>query len=97
MSDKPKEETKEKKTKINIKINGFDGSSQTFLVNKEKPFKRLLDVYADIKKLDISLIRFHFEGDRIHPNSTPLSMKMEDNDTIDVSADQDGGSSVEQS
>ena len=86
-----KEEIKEDETKIQIQINGFNGSSQKFLVRKEKPFKKLFEVYAQIKKLDLDQIKFHFEGDRVQPHNTPLSMKMEQDDIIDVSAAQEGG------
>lgn len=86
-----KEETKEDKTKIQIQINGFDGSSQKFLVSMEKSFKKLFEVYAQIKKLDLDRIKFHFEGDRVQPHNTPLSMKMEQGDIIDVSSTQEGG------
>jgi small ubiquitin-related modifier len=44
---------------------------------------KLFKVYAEQKGVDVSSLRFIFNGDRINRNQTPETLGLEDGDQID--------------
>ena len=51
-----------------------------------------MQAYCDRQGLQISLVRFRFDGNPVKETDTPLGLEMEDEDTIDVFQSQTGGS-----
>lgn len=41
-------------------------------------------MFADKVKLELQNLVFCFDGDKINPNATPISLGMEDDDIIEV-------------
>ena len=46
--------------------------------------QRIMDAYADKKSLDVSQIRFLYDGTRLTGDKTPQGLDMEDGDVIDA-------------
>ena len=59
---------------------------------KHTPLRKLMQAYCDRQGLQISLVRFRFDGNPVKETDTPLGLEMEDEDTIDVFQSQTGGS-----
>jgi len=51
-----------------------------------------MQAYCDRQGLQISLVRFRFDGNPVKETDTPEGLEMEDEDTIDVFQSQTGGS-----
>ena len=51
----------------------------------------IVQAYCDRQGLQISLVRFRFDGNPVKETDTPLDLEMEDEDTIDVFQSQTGG------
>merc|ERR1711881_54982 len=82
----------EQKTEhINLKVAGQDGSVVQFKIKKHTPLRKLMQAYCDRQGLQISLVRFRFDGNPVKETDTPLALEMEDEDTIDVFQSQTGG------
>ncbi|KAL3080291.1 hypothetical protein niasHS_012396 [Heterodera schachtii] len=54
-------------------------------------FSHLMKAYAESNGAKVTSLRFLFDGVRINDTDTPLSIKMEDDDVIDVFSVQHGG------
>ena len=76
---------------VNLKVCGQDGSVVQFKIKKATQLKKLMNAYCDRQGLDINQIRFRFDGTPINDTDSPLSLDMEDDDTIDVFTQQTGG------
>jgi small ubiquitin-related modifier len=82
----------EQKTEhINLKVAGQDGSVVQFKIKKHTPLRKLMQAYCDRQGLQISLVRFRFDGNPVKETDTPDALEMEDEDTIDVFQSQTGG------
>lgn len=77
---------------INIALYGLDGASSRFRMKKTSCFGRLMEKYSDIVGIPKEAMRFRFDGIPITSNSSPMSMDMENDDTIEVYLQQTGGS-----
>ena len=55
------------------------------------PLRKLMQAYCDRQGLQISLVRFRFDGNPVKETDTPDALEMEDEDTIDVFQSQTGG------
>ncbi|KAM5567814.1 hypothetical protein ABKV19_015738 [Rosa sericea] len=71
------------RNKVVISIQDKDGVKQ-FRIYMDDKFERLFKMYADKAKLDIQSLVFSFDGDKIGPDATPESLRMEDDDMIEV-------------
>jgi len=98
MSDtenKPNEDTKGEQATgtehVNLKVCGQDGSVVQFKIKKNTQLRKLMAAYCDRQGLDINQIRFRFDGTPLQDSDTPISLDMEDDDTIDVFTQQTGG------
>jgi len=76
---------------INLKVAGQDGSVVQFKIKKHTPLRKLMQAYCDRQGLQISLVRFRFDGNPVKETDTPEGLEMEDEDTIDVFQSQTGG------
>lgn len=54
-------------------------------------FDKLFSKFAQLKGVDIDVYRFHYEGKRLHGESTPQMFEMEDGDSIDAFVHAVGG------
>lgn len=70
-----------------IKLKLQDGNrknTQMMFAYKDKPLGQLKAVYADMQKLDVSHIRFMFDGDPLNDEMTPEEYDIEEDCVIDV-------------
>ena len=73
---------------ITISINRPDGSLYTFDIKKSNRFRKMMQIYAVAFGLDISLVRFSFEGRRLQPHHTPNEVQMGEGNLIVVTFDE---------
>ncbi|KAJ6523346.1 small ubiquitin-related modifier [Mycena capillaripes] len=78
---------------INIKVVSSTGEEVFFKIKRSTKLSKLQGAYASKVGKDVSSIRFLYDGSRINDDDTPMSLEMEDNDTIDVMVEQVGGAS----
>merc|ERR1712189_63038 len=91
-SDKYRMADEDQKTEhINLKVAGQDGSVVQFKIKKHTPLRKLMQAYCDRQGLQISLVRFRFDGNPVKETDSPEGLEMEDEDTIDVFQSQTGG------
>ncbi|KAJ3190043.1 Small ubiquitin- modifier 1 [Gaertneriomyces sp. JEL0708] len=86
------EERKDVVQHINLKVVNQDGSEIAFKIKRSTPMQRLMDAYVAKTGQDKNSVRFLFDGQRINGHETPEELDMEDNDQIQVSVQQLGGS-----
>lgn len=51
-------------------------------MKKTTKFEKILNAFCQKKAVEISQVRFVFDGTRINPSMTPDDMEMEDGDTV---------------
>ena len=76
---------------INIKVVSQDGNEIFFKLKRTTPFRKLMDAYANRTGAGLNTLRFLFDGQRMNEDQTPASLDMEDQDSIDVMIEQQGG------
>ncbi|KAJ0447660.1 putative Rad60/SUMO-like domain, Ubiquitin-like domain superfamily [Helianthus annuus] len=69
--------------KIVISIQDKDGLKQ-FQTYKDDRFERLFKMYVDKVKNKAENLAFCFDGDKVGPTATPISLELEDDDIIEV-------------
>lgn len=69
---------------INLKVVGHQYSSVQFKIKKHTPLLKLLNAYCERACVAINTVSFRFNGRTIRGTDTPLSLGMEDGDTIEV-------------
>jgi len=79
-------------TRIQIKVVNSGGNEVFFKIKRKTSLKRLMDVYCEKQGLNRGSVRFTFDGSRIDPNATPISLQMNNHDVIDAMVEQVGGS-----
>jgi len=82
------------KTNTQLRLKGTDGDEVSFKVKKETKMSKIMTAYAKQKDIALSTIRFMLDGKRIHADETPKMLELEDDDQIDVLAEQQGGGSL---
>ncbi|XP_023541755.1 uncharacterized protein LOC111801815 [Cucurbita pepo subsp. pepo] len=71
--------------KIVISVRDSDKEElQQFRLFVDDKFERLFKMYADKLKIDPKSLVFVFDGDKVGPDDTPVSLGMEDDDMIEV-------------
>ena len=76
---------------LNIRVKDQQGGEISFKVKKSTHFSKIFDAYAARHSLEVSQLRFIFDGARINGESTPKMFEMEDNDMIEVMIQSVGG------
>lgn len=76
---------------INLKVLGQDNAIVQFKIKKHTPLKKLMNAYCDRVGLAMATVRFRFDGQAINETDTPLSLDMDEGDTIEVYQQQTGG------
>ena len=61
-----------------------DITSHHFLYFQYQPLRTLMVRFAVMKKIELSYLRFQFDGEDLLPADTPASLDMEDGDCIDA-------------
>uniref|UniRef100_A0A251RVR2 Putative rad60/SUMO-like domain, Ubiquitin-related domain protein n=1 Tax=Helianthus annuus TaxID=4232 RepID=A0A251RVR2_HELAN len=69
--------------KIVISIQDKEGLKQ-FQTYKDDRFERLFKMYVDKVKNKAENLVFCFDGDKVGPTATPISLELEDDDIIEV-------------
>ncbi|KAK6997158.1 ubiquitin-related domain-containing protein [Favolaschia claudopus] len=69
---------------VNIKVVSSVGEEVFFKIKRSTKLSKLQGAYASKVGKDVGSIRFLYDGERINEDDTPTSLKMDDNDTIDV-------------
>ncbi|CAO4384532.1 unnamed protein product [Caenorhabditis nigoni] len=76
---------------MKIKVIGQDSKELHFRVKFGTSLEKLKKAYADRTGVSVKSLRFLFDGRRIEDYDTPESLKMEDDDSIQVYQEQTGG------
>jgi len=69
---------------INLKVVGCDGSLFHYMVKKHKALRGLMSSYSKRVGLDVTRLRFRFNGECVMNTTTPSEMGMVDGDEIEV-------------
>ncbi|CAH2069839.1 unnamed protein product, partial [Thlaspi arvense] len=56
--------------------------------------RMMMEGFCSKLRIEMSILRFHFDGKRIRPDQTPNELGLEDEDEIDAFFDQYGGCSL---
>ena len=70
---------------------GQSGDDVFFKIKRNTPLSKLMRAYCSRAGVDISAVRFMFDGSRVREDMTAEQLEMEDGDEIDVMAEQVGG------
>ncbi|CAJ0961473.1 unnamed protein product, partial [Mesorhabditis belari] len=76
---------------IKLKVVGQDANEVHFRVKYGTSMGKLKKSYADRTGVSVVSLRFLFDGRRIADEDTPKSLEMEEDDVIEVYAEQLGG------
>ncbi|KAK7789871.1 hypothetical protein R5R35_008828 [Gryllus longicercus] len=76
---------------IYLKVIGQDNAVVQFKIKKQTPLRKLMSAYCDRVGIAMATMRFRFDGQPINENDTPISLEMEEGDTIEVYQQQTGG------
>ena len=77
---------------LHIRVKSQDSEELNFKIKKNTPLKKLMEKYLERLGIkDTSSVNFLFEGEKIHANSTPDRLGMNDGDEIEVTKIQVGG------
>jgi small ubiquitin-related modifier len=75
---------------INIKVSGRDGAEVFCKSQMTKRLGKMMMAVCKHMGHTLQAVRFTFDGRIIGPQMTPLELKMEDGDTIDMIEEQSG-------
>jgi len=88
-SQQPQQSTED--NTVNLKVVNQDGNEVVFKIKRHTQLRKLMEAYCGRQGVDISSIRFLYDGQRVQPDQTPKELEMEDNDVIDAVLSQTGG------
>lgn len=87
----PTSSTSQPTPKLKLRFNEQNGHEVFILVSPQMPFSKIFKGYTTKRNLDHGHVRFLFDGNRIKEDDTPKSLMMENEDIVDVLAQQTGG------
>ncbi|KAJ9555811.1 hypothetical protein OSB04_010425 [Centaurea solstitialis] len=70
--------------KITIIVKDQHNNTMYFMMSKNYPLRKILVAFCKRKQIDYRTVTFIYDGSRVRPDSTPMQLKMEDNDEIQV-------------
>jgi len=76
---------------INLKVVNSSNDITHFKIKKNTALKKLMNAYCERANLNRGATRFLHEGTRINDDNTPMSLNMEEGDTLEVFTEQLGG------
>jgi len=85
------EEPKPASKRLTIKVASADGSELSFRVKPTTILGKVMTAYQKRRGVVPGSVRFTFDGVRVNPSDTPLSLEMQDLDVIDSMVEQTGG------
>lgn len=75
----------DKRNAVRIQMQGaFNKRKMMFTMGKTETFLSVMKEYAEEAHVSLGHLKFHFDGDLVHPSSSPRSLDMDDDDCIDV-------------
>lgn len=77
---------------IKLKVVSQDSSEIHFRVKFTTPMSKIKKSYSERIGVPVTSLRFLFDGKRINDTDTPKQLEMEEDDTIEVYQEQQGGS-----
>ncbi|KAI9698844.1 MAG: hypothetical protein M1820_007351 [Bogoriella megaspora] len=76
---------------LNIKVT--DNNNEVFFkIKRTTQLKKLMDAFCERQGKRPDTVRFLFDGQRVNATDNPDSLEMQDGDTLEVHAEQIGGS-----
>lgn len=69
---------------INVRVLTEDDKHTFYGINKNAKFANILEAFCLYTSMNAANVFFKFDGEHIEENSTPLSLDLEDGDTIEV-------------
>lgn len=76
---------------VNIVIKDPQGEEIYFKVKRSAKMRRLFSAYCKRSNVDMSTIRFFYQGERIDEDQTPDDLHLQDKDRIDAFIRQTAG------
>ena len=76
---------------VNIIIKDPQGEEIYFKVKRSAKMRKLFNAYCKRSNVDISTIRFFYQGERIDDDKTPDDLHLQDKDRIDAFIRQTAG------
>lgn len=76
---------------IKLKVVSQDSSEIHFRVKFTTPMSKIKKSYSERIGVPVTSLRFLFDGKRINDTDTPKQLEMEEDDTIEVYQEQQGG------
>ena len=87
----PSDSAQKKSATLTMTVADQNGAKTFFKVRTTTPFSKVMKAYAKRKGVEVTSLRFSFEGQRITDTDTPVGLDMNDTDQIDVFQEQTGG------
>ncbi|XP_063611061.1 DNA repair protein Rad60-like [Penaeus indicus] len=70
---------------IRLKVQNADKKGLVHIyINRYDKMQLLMEKYAKEKKVDVSTLRFHFDGEKLDPSDTPDNLDLDGDECIDV-------------
>lgn len=79
---------------IKLKVVSQDSSEIHFRVKFTTPMSKIKKSYSERVGVPVQSLRFLFDGKRINDTDTPKLLEMEEEDTIEVYQEQQGGAII---
>ena len=76
---------------INLVVRSQQVQEIRFKMKKNATFQQLFNTYCQRNNFDHLDVRFLYNGRRLRPENTPLSLDMEEGDIVEVYSKQSGG------
>lgn len=76
---------------ITVKVKEGSGDEIAFKVKRSTKMSKIMEAYANRRGIELSSLRFMFDGNRVNAEDTPKTLEMEDGDLIDARVEQLGG------
>mmetsp|Transcript_8703 Transcript_8703/g.15052 ORF Transcript_8703/g.15052 Transcript_8703/m.15052 type:complete len:97 (-) Transcript_8703:20-310(-) len=89
--DTAAETVKSEAQPINVVVKDQTGGEVHFKIKTSTKMEKVFKAYCDKKSLTAEHIKFMYDGARVLGDSTPASLGMEDDDSIDAMILQTGG------
>lgn len=83
--------TSQSSPKLKLQFQEQNGQTVFIMVSSQMPFSKIFKGYTTKRNVDPRSVRFLFDGTRINETDTPKSLEMQNEDVIDVLAQQTGG------
>ena len=88
-----KNENGEEETRIKFSVVDQHGTQTFFMANRSMQMGKMFRAYAKNKGVDVTSLRFLYDGQRIQDTATVGTLELEADDVIDVMHEQVGGGS----